>query len=97
MTALQAIANAPPFPVILLVGVLRLLLKIGMELSSIVLGALMLIVLGCIVFTIFHHAWNSMMILIVMEVGLVLITAGTGLLEGLLQAASERLGAFMKS
>ena len=40
---------------------------------------------------------TSMMILIVMEVGLVLITAGTGLLEGLLQAASERLGAFMKS
>jgi hypothetical protein len=97
MKVLKAIGKALLLPVILLAGVLRLLLKIGMELSSIVLGALMLIVLGCIVFTIFHHAWNSMMILIVMEVGLVLITAGTGLLEGLLQAASERLGAFMKS
>ena len=65
--------------------------------SSFILGALMLIVFGCIIFTIVQHTWNSMAILIVMEVFLVLITAGTGVIEGVLQIASESLGGFMRS
>ena len=58
---------------------------------------LALIVFGCIIFTIVQHTWNSMAILIVMEVFLVLITAGTGVIEGVLQMASESLGGFMRS
>ena len=54
-------------PVVLLLAILRLLVKIGMEVSSFILGALMLIVFGCIIFTIVQHTWNSMAILIVME------------------------------
>ena len=84
-------------PIVLLLGILRLLVRIGMEVSSIILGALMLIVFGCIIFTIVQHTWNSMAILIVMEVFLVLITAGTGIIEGVLQMASESLGGFMRS
>ena len=38
-----------------------------------------------------------MLILIVMEVFLVLITAGTGGIEGVLQMASESLHGFMRS
>ncbi len=67
------------------------------HLSSFILGALMLIVFGCIIFTIVQHTWSSMAILIVMEVLLVLITAGTGVIEGVLQMASESLGGFMRS
>ena len=84
-------------PIVLLLGILRLLVRIGMEVSSIILGALMLIVFGCIIFTIVQHTWSSMAILIVMEVFLVLITAGTGVIEGVLQMASESLGGFMRS
>ena len=84
-------------PIVLLLGILRLLVRIGMEVSSIILGALMLIVFGCIIFTIVQHTWSSMAILIVMEVFLVLITAGTGVIEGVLQMASESLGDFMRS
>lgn len=84
-------------PVVLLLGILRLLIKIGMEISSFVLGALMLIVFGCIIFTIVQHSWNSMFILLVMEVFLVLITAGTGILQGVLDIASENLNGFMRS
>ena len=68
-------------------------IPLGMEVSSFILGALMLIVFACIIFTIVQHTWNSMAILIVMEVFLVLITAGTGVIEGVLQMASESLGA----
>ena len=83
-------------PVILLLWILRLLMKIGMEISSFVLGALMLIVFACIVFTIVQRTWNSMMILMAMEIVLVLVTAWTGLIEGLLEAAGERMGGFMR-
>ena len=58
-----------------------MILKTSVEVSSFILGALMLIVFGCIIFTIVQHTWNSMAILIVIEVFLILITAGTGVIE----------------
>ena len=84
-------------PVVLLLTILRLLVKIGMEVSSFILGALMLIVFGCIIFTIMQHTWNFMAILVVMEVFLILTTAGTGVVDGILQMASESLGGFIRS
>lgn len=97
MFLLKLLAKILLLPVILILGLLRLLVHIGINLSSIVLGGLMLIVFGCIVFTIIQHTWNSMAILIAMEVFLVLITAGAGLIEGLLEMATENIGGFLKS
>ncbi len=51
----------------------------------------MLIVFGCIIFTVIQHTWNSMAILIVMEVFPVLIAVGTCVIESVLQMASESL------
>ena len=68
-----------------------------MDVSSFILDTLMLIVFGYIIFTIVQHTRNSMAILIVMEVFLVLLTAGTGVIEGVLEMASDSLGSFMKS
>ena len=97
MFLLKLIAKILLLPVILVLGLLRLLVHIGINLSSIVLSGLMLIVFGCIIFTVIQHTWNSMAILIVMEVFLVLITAGAGLIEGLLEIASNSLDGFMRS
>ena len=97
MFLLKLIAKILLLPVILVLGLLRLLVHIGINLSSIVLGGLMLIVFGCIVFTIIQHTWNSLAILIAMEVFLVLITASAGVIEGLLEMASDSLGGFMRS
>ena len=97
MFLLKLIAKILLLPVILILFVLRLLVHIGINLSSIVLGGLMLIVFGCIVFTIIQHTWYSMAILIAMEVFLVLITAGAGVIEGLLEMASDSLGGFIRS
>ena len=97
MRLLKLIGKTLLLPVLLLLGLLRLIVKIGMEISSFVLGALMLIVLGCIVLTIVQHTWNSMWILIVMEVFLVMITAGTGVIQGVLDIASDSLSGFMRS
>ena len=97
MFLLKLIAKILLLPVILILGLLRLLVHIGINLSSIVLGGLMLIVLGCIVFTIIQHTWNSMAILIAMEAFLVLITANAGVLEATLDIASDSLGGFIRS
>ena len=97
MFLLKLIAKILLLPVILILSILRLLVHIGINLSSIVLGGLMLIVFGCIIFTIIQHTWNSMAILIAMEVFLVLITAGAGIIEGLLEMVSDSLGGFMRS
>ena len=97
MFLIKLIGKMLLLPVILLLTILRLLVKIGMEVSSFILGALMLIVFGCIIFTIMQHTWNFMAILIVMEVFLILTTAGTGVVDGILQMASESLGGFIRS
>lgn len=97
MRLLKLIGKTLLLPVLLLLELLRLIVKIGIEISSFVLGALILIVLGCIIFTIIQHTWNSMWILIVMEVFLVLFTAATGVIQGLLDIASDNLTGFMRS
>jgi len=97
MFLLKLIAKILLLPVILILGILRLLVHVGINLSSIVLGGLMLIVFGCIVFTIIQHTWNSMVILIAMETFLVLITACAGLIESLLEFASVRIVDFVRS
>ena len=97
MFLLKFIAKILLLPVILILGILRLLVHIGINLSSIVLGGLMLIIFGCIVFTIVQHTWNSMAILIVMEILLVLVTASAGVIEGVLEMVSDSLGGFIKS
>ena len=68
MFLIKLIGKILLLPVVLLLAILRLLVKIGMEVSSFILGALMLIVFGCIIFTIVQHTWNSMLILIAIEV-----------------------------
>ncbi len=84
-------------PIMLLLCIIRLLVKIGMEISSLILGVMILIVLGCIIFTIIQHTWNSMAILVIIEIFLILVAAGTGFLEGILQIAYENLGDYMRS
>ena len=84
-------------PVLLLLGALRLLVKIGINLSSIILGALMLTVFGCIIYAIIQQMWPSVFILIAMEAVLVMITVGTGVIDFVLQSATESIGSFMRS
>ena len=69
----------------------------GVALIGITLVTLLSGLFGCIVFTIIQHTWNFMAILIAMEVFLVLVTAGAGVIEAVLEVASDSLGGFMRS
>ena len=97
MFFLKLIGKVLLIPFVIVLGILRLLVKVGMELSSFVLGALMLIIFGCIVFAVIKQTWNSMAILAVMEFFLIMVTAWTGVIEGLLDIVCDNLGSFMRS
>ncbi len=84
-------------PVLVFLGIFRLLMKIGIKVSSLILGAAMLIVFGCIMITLIQRTWNSMWILVFAEVILVLITMVTGAAQGILEIANDRLREFLKS
>lgn len=95
MFLLKLLMKVLLLPVMLVLFVLRVLVKIGIELSSVIVGGLILIVFGCIIYAIIQQMWPSMWILIAMEAVLVMICFGAGLIEGLLEIAQERLSIFM--
>ena len=76
---------------------LRIFVKIGIELSSIVLGGMMLIVFGCIINAVIRQMWPSTGILIVMEACLVMICVAAGVLEFFLEEATTSLGRIIRS
>ena len=97
MFLLKLLMKVLLLPVMLVLFVLRVLVKIGIELSSIILGGLILIIFGCIIYAIVKQMWSSAFILIAMEACIIMVTFGAGLLEGILQIAQESLGIFMRS
>ena len=97
MFLLKLLMKVLLLPVMLVLFVLRVLVKVGIELSSIIVGGLMLIVFGCIIYAVIQQMWSSAFILIAMEACIIMATFGAGLLEGILQIAQESLGIFMKS
>ena len=97
MFLLKLLMKVLLLPVMLVLFVLRVLVKIGIELSSIILGGLILIVFGCIIYAIVKQMWSAAFILIAMEACIIMVTFGAGLLEGILQIAQESLGIFMRS
>ena len=97
MFLLKLLMKVHLLPVMLVLFVLRVLVKIGIELSSIVIGGLMLIVFGCIIYAIVQQMWSSAFILIAMEACIIMIVAGVGTIEFFLGEASESLGNLMRS
>ena len=78
-------------PVLLLVIILRLIVWMGVEASSIILGLGMSASLFFLVYTIVLQQWESVIIFGLVEIILVILAAGAGLIQGILQIASEDL------
>ncbi len=97
MFLLKLLMKVLLLPVMLVLFVLRVLVKIGIELSSIIVGGLILIVFGCIIYAIVQQMWPSMWILIAMEVVLIMVTAGAGMLDLLLEEAMLSLGGLIRA
>ncbi len=85
MFLLKLLMKVLLLPVMLILFTLRVMVRIGAELSSIVCGGLILIVFGCIIYAIVQKMWSSPFILIGMETCLVMFVTGTEVLEVALQ------------
>ena len=94
MFLLKLLVKVLLLPVMLVLFVLRMLVKISIELSSVVLGGLMLIVFGCIIYAIVQQMWPSVWILAAMEAVLIIITAGAGVIDFFLEEAMNALSGF---
>ena len=65
----------------------KVIVKVGMQLSSIILGGLILFVAGCLIYTITKQAWSQTFLLALIEAGIMGITIGTAVIESLIDAA----------
>ena len=92
MILIKLIGKIILLPVMIILLIFRILVRIGINFSSLIIGGLILIVLGCIIYAVIHQMWLSVLILILMEAFLVMITAGV--IEGVLATGSESIGGF---
>ena len=87
MFILKILLKTALLPVILLLLIVKVIVKIGMQISSVILGGMILFVAGCIIYTITKQAWSQMFLLVLIEAGIMVITIGTDIIESLVDAA----------
>ena len=63
MFILRILLKAALLPVVLILLIVKVIVKVGMHLSSIVLGGLILFVAGCLIYTITKQAWSQTFLL----------------------------------
>jgi len=87
MFILRILLKAALLPVVLILLLVKVIVKVGMQLSSIILGGLILFVAGCLIYTITKQAWSQTFLLALIEAGIMGITIGTAVIESLIDAA----------
>ena len=87
MFILRILLKAALLPVVLILLIVKVIVKVGMQISSVVLGGLILFVAGCLIYTITRQAWSQTFLLVLIEAAVMGITIGTGIIESLVDAA----------
>ena len=87
MFILRILLKTALLPVVLILLIVKVIVKVGMHLSSIVLGGLILFVAGCLIYTITKQAWSQTFLLVLVEAAVMGITIGTGIIESLVDAS----------
>ena len=87
MFILRILLKTALLPVVLILLIVKVIVKVGMHLSSIVLGGLILFVAGCLIYTITKQAWSQTFLLALIEAGIMGITIGIAVIESLIDAA----------
>ena len=91
MFILRILLKTALLPVVLILLLLKVIVKVGMQISSVVLGGLILFVAGCLIYTITRQAWSQTFLLVLIEATVMGITIGTGIIESLVDAALMRI------
>lgn len=87
MLILRILLKVALLPVVLILLLLKVIVKVGMQISSVVLVGLILFVAGCLIYTITRQAWSQTFLLVLIEAAVMGITIGTGIIESLVDAA----------
>ena len=87
MFILRILLKVALLPVVLILLFLKVIVKVGMQISSVVLGGLILFVAGCLIYTITKQAWSQTFLLVLIEAVIMGVTIGTGIIESLVDAA----------
>ena len=87
MLILRILLKVALLPVVLILLLLKVIVKVGMQISSVVLVGLILFVAGCLIYTITMQAWSQTFLLVLIEAAVMGITIGTGIIESLVGAA----------
>ena len=87
MFILRILLKTALLPVVLILLFVKVVVKVGIQISSIILGGLILVVAGCLIYTITKQAWSQTFLLILIEAGIMGITIGTAVIESLVDAA----------
>ena len=87
MFILRILLKTALLPVVLILLLLKVIVKVGMQISSIILGGLILFVAGCLIYTITKQAWSQTFLLALIEAAVMGITIGTGIIESLVDAS----------
>ena len=67
MLILRILLKVALLPVVLILLLLKVIVKVGMQISSVVLGGLILFVAGCLIYTITKQAWSQTFLLVLIE------------------------------
>ena len=94
MFILRILLKTALLPVIVLLLIIKFIVKIGMQISSVILGGMILFVAGCIIYTITKQAWSQTFLLVLIEAGIMAVTIGTGIIESLVDAVLMGITSF---
>ena len=86
MYILRILLKAALLPIVLILLIVKVIVKVGMQISSVILGGLILFVVGCLIYTITKQAWSQTFLLVLIEVAVMGVTIGTGIIESLVDA-----------
>lgn len=84
-------------PLFLIVGTVELMFKFLTNVSSYVIGPLMLFIIGCDIWCVFGQKWTQCLILTGMTVACFLVLFIAAVVIGLLESAREGIAGFIRS
>ena len=95
MFILRLLVKILLLPVLLILEIIQLVMKAGIKIYSIVLGIMMIVILGCLIYMAWTQMWTNVLILAVVEMLIIVFAFLSGIAEGMIANACERLKAYL--
>ena len=95
MFILRLLVKILLLPILLILEIFRLVMKAGIKIYTTVLGVMMLLIFGCLIYVVINQIWTSAFILAVGGLMIIAFAFLAGLAEAMLSNTCERLKSCM--